>query len=192
MPQRIESPAWFRRMMLGLIVCLVLAEVGIAWSLFRLLRMFTPGPPESIASLLGALGIATLFQGAACAAVAAMALGVAWTTVEIDAQGLTLQSPFRRWRGPWTAVRRVYRTRGLLAIEIAGAAFGSFTVHPGPDAAAAVGEIFRRVPRDAALDDAATRWYLARRALPLLLAVAALGAVTLRLLEHVLPRLGPR
>lgn len=186
MRQRIESPAWFRRVMLGLIVALVGAEIGLVWTLHRLLTLFAPVPADGRAGLLGLLGLVTAAQGLACVGAALVAFRVAWTTVDVDEAGLAIQDPFRRWRGPWTEVARVYRTRGLVALEVAGTAPGRFAVHPGSDAAPAVAALFGRVPSGAALGAAATRWYLARRALPLLVAVVVLGALALRLLDRAL------
>jgi hypothetical protein len=195
MRHRIESPAWFRMLALGFILALAVAEVGVVAATFEVLGAFSRSAeaaagfvPEraEVARLLGALWAVIALQGLATVAIAFVILRVATTTIEHDEAGLALRGPLRNWQGPWNAVERVYRRRGILTVEVGPRWSDRWSVHAGFAPTAAVDALLARVPAGAALDWAAATRLLLRRLLPILVPVAVVGAFVLRALERSL------
>lgn len=179
------SPA-FRRNVLLAALGVALLEVGLFVLLWRLGTLEDPGGDRRAALLFVVLGSAVTLQAMAVVGLAWVAVAMSRTSLQADTTGLTLEHPWRRWRGAGADVRHAWLHNQWLVLKVRGQ-WRRWYVRAGADAGETLARVRASLPPGAWLEGSAKLRHLARTTLPPALAAAGAGVFlllwALRLLE---------
>jgi hypothetical protein len=109
------------------------------------------------------------------------------TRLHHDVTGLTLDHPWRHWRGDWADVSHAWQQGGWLVLKLRGA-WRRWYIRVGSERQG-LDAIRSQLPPGAWLDGAARQRHLARTTLPIVLASAILGGGLLWMALGALRRL---
>jgi hypothetical protein len=177
MARRIVAPARVRQAALVTAIVLAMLEIGLFASAWRLGALLDPGNDRRAALGFIALGTALTLQAMVVVGVAWMLVAWSRTSLVMDDEELSLEHPWREWRGSWREVSHAWLQRRWLVLHLDGQ-WRRWYVHTG-DAADAIDVIRAHVPRDAWLEGSDLRRHLARTVLPLFLAGIGVGGLVL-------------
>ena len=181
----LQASPGFRRGVLLASLGVALVEMGLFLVLWRLGTLVDPGADRRAALMFVAMGSAVTLQAMGVVGVAWVVVAVSRTTLLADITGVSLEHPWRRWRGAWTDVRRAWQHNGWLVLQVRGQ-WRRWYVRAAADAPA-LALVRAQLRAGVWLEGPAKHKYLARTTLPLVLGLTAAGVVLLLL---VLRRLG--
>ncbi len=187
MATRIQASPAFRRFALMAALVLPLLETGVFVFAWRLGLLLEPGADRRAALAFVALGSALTLQAMAVVGIAWTLMAWSRTTLAHEGDELSLEHPWREWRGRWSDVRHAWSHRGWLVLELHDH-WRRWYVHTSGVDAEAVSDVRDQLPPGAWLQDAALRAHLARTVLPTLLAAVGAGGLVLILVLRALDR----
>jgi hypothetical protein len=184
----LKAPDGFRRITLIVALLLVGLELGVFWFAARLTMLLAPRTAAD-----AELGAFVVFWSLLTLQ-AMTVVGFAWTlvalsrtTLEGDAQVLSLAHPWRRWSGVWADVAEAYVSREWLHIRVRGR-WRSWHVKHDVSQAGALEALRSHVPRDAWLTREQARGLMMKRLLPPVLIGGAVGAGAILVLNRWIER----
>ena len=175
----------FRRNVLLAALCVALLELAALGLLWRFAAVIDPDADRRAALLFVLLGSVFTLQAMAVVGIGWIAVAMSRTCLQHDVSGLTLDHPWRHWRGRWTDVRHAWQQGGWLVLQIAGQ-WRRWYVRVG-GAGEGLTAVRGRLPAGAWLEGAARRRHLARTTLPIVLASAIVVGGLLWMALGVLP-----
>jgi hypothetical protein len=184
---RIQASATFRRFALGVALLLAVLETGAFFFAWRLGSLLDPGADHRAALAFVALGSALTLQAMAVVGIAWTLVAWSRTSLTYDQDELSLEHPWREWRGGWSDVQHAWSQRGWLVVELHGQ-WRRWYVHTGGAGAHAISIVREHLPPGSWLQDSALRMHLVRTVLPLLLAAVGAGGLVLLLVLQALDR----
>jgi len=180
------SPNFRRNVLLAalFVALLELAALGLLW---RFGAGIDPDADRRAALLFVLLGSAFTLQAMAVVGIGWVVVAMSRTRLQHDVTGLTLDHPWRHWRGDWPAVRHAWQQGGWLVLQITGE-WRRWYVHVG-GAREELSAVRGQLPVGAWLEGAARHRHLARTTLPIVLASAIVVGGLLWIALGVLRRL---
>lgn len=161
------DPAFRRNVLVAaaVVALLELAALGFVW---RLSHRVDLADRRAVARFV-MLGTVVTLQAMAVFGVSWIAVAISRTRLHHDVTGLTLDHPWRQWRGDWPDIRRAWQQNGWLVLQVREEWRRWYVRAAGhPDALAAVrGQLSAGVW----LEGPALRQHLARTTLPIVVAV---------------------
>jgi hypothetical protein len=180
------SPTFRRNVLLAalFVALLELAALGLLW---RLGAAIDPDTDRRAALLFVLLGSVFTLQAMAVVGIGWIVVAMSRTRLNHDVTGLTLDHPWRHWRGDWPDVRHAWEQNGWLVMQLRDQ-WRRWYIRAAGDRAA-LNAIRTQLPPGAWLEGAARHRHLARTTLPIVLASAVVGGGLLWMALDVLRRL---
>jgi hypothetical protein len=187
MTNRVQASPAFRRFALGAALVLSLLETSVFVFAWRLGFLLEPGADRRAAFAFVALGSALTLQAMGVVGIAWTLMAWSRTTLAHDGDDLSLEHPWREWRGRWSDVRYAWSQRDWLVLELHGH-WRRWYVHTGGADVEALLAVRDHLPPGSWLQDGALRAHLVRTVLPILLAAVGAGGLVLVLVLQALDR----
>lgn len=172
-----SSPAFRRGVVLGALAVAVL-ELGLFVMLWRVGSLVDPGSDPNAALLFVSLGSAVTLQAMGVVGLAWVVVAMSWTVLHYDVTGVSLEHPWRRWRGGWHDVTHAWTQNGWLVLQVGGQ-WRRWYVRAGGDRTAALALVRAELPPGVWLEGSARQLHLARTTLPVVLAATGVGGLIL-------------